>query len=86
METSKKQFSRDVLDGMAICDPRKKKMSEKVPKNNQKQKKKSQPLFRGTYWTEWPFANYAITNLTIKCSQTNTPAHKNEADQVQSQK
>ena len=49
-------------------------------------KKKSQPLFRGTYWMERPFANYALTNLTIKCSQTNTPAHKNEADQFQSQK
>ena len=49
-------------------------------------KKKTQPLFRGTYWTEWPFANYAFTNLTMKCSQTNTPAHKNEVDQFQSQK
>ena len=42
--------------------------------------------FRGTYWTEWPFANYAFTNLTMKCSQTNTPAHKNEDDEFQRQK
>ena len=32
METSKKQFSRDVLDGMAICDPRKKKYMKKCRK------------------------------------------------------
>ena len=86
METSKKQFSRDVLDGMAICDPRKKRKIEKVTKKHSNIKKMSQPFFRGTYWTEWPFANYAFTNLTMKCSQTNTPAHKNEADQLQSQK
>ena len=57
---------------------------KKYRKSNQ-QEKKTQPLFRGTYWTEWPFANYAFTNLTMKCSQTNTPAHKNEADQFQAQ-
>ena len=47
METSKKQFSRDVLDGMAICDRRKKKINEKVPKNNQKQKNNHHQFFEG---------------------------------------
>ena len=57
-----------------------------MPKKQSKRKKKTRPLFRGTYWTEWPFVNYAFTNLTMKCSQMNTPAHKSEADQFQSQK
>ena len=47
METSKKQFSRDVLDGMAICDPRKKNKNEKVPKNNRKQKNRHNHFFEG---------------------------------------
>ena len=64
--------------------PTQKKNKWKSTEKQSKTKKQSPPIFRGTYWTEWPFANYAFTNLTMKCSQTNTPAHKNEADQFQS--